>query len=66
MVSTLAGIAGKAGKAGKWAFFRIWLEKLENHMVFSYFGWKSWNFDFGSNYSFYSSFLKIQLQSIVL
>ena len=34
---------GKAGNAGKWAFFRICLEKLENHRVFFCFGWKSWN-----------------------
>ena len=25
-------------------FFKIWLEKLENHRVFSSFGWKSFNF----------------------
>ena len=43
-VSTPAGKAGNAGKAGKWAFFRIWLEKLENHGVFPCVGWKSWNF----------------------
>ena len=45
-VPTLAGKAGNAGKAGTWAFFRIWLEKLEKHRFFSCFGWKSWNFYF--------------------
>ena len=49
-VSTPAGKAGKAGnagKAGKWAFFRIWLGKLENHRFFSCFGWKIRHFSLG-------------------
>ena len=43
-LSTPAGKAGNVGKAGKWAFFRIWLEKLENHRFFPCFGWNSWSF----------------------
>ena len=40
-------VSTPAGKAGKGAFFRIWLEKLENHRFFSCFGWKSWNLFLG-------------------
>ena len=42
-MSTQARKAGNAGTAGNGPFFRIWLEKLENHRLFSCFGWKSWD-----------------------
>ena len=33
-------LAGKAGKP--YVFPLLWLERLENHRFFPYFGWKTW------------------------